>query len=46
MERKPIKVSIVGAGAVGSAVAFSLATQRLAAEIAIIEMGKDEPAKK
>lgn len=42
MERKPIKVSIVGAGAVGSAVAFSLATQRLAAEIAIIDVNREK----
>ena len=42
MERKPTKVSIIGAGAVGSACAFSIATQRLAAEIAIIDVNKDK----
>ncbi len=42
MERKPVKVSIIGAGAVGSAVAFSIATQRLAAEIAIIDVNNEK----
>ncbi len=40
MERKPTKVTIIGAGAVGSACAFSIATQRLAAEIAIIDVNQ------
>ena len=42
MDRKPTKVSIIGAGAVGSACAFSIATQRLAAEIAIIDVNRDK----
>lgn len=42
MERKPTKISIIGAGAVGSACAFSIATQRLAAEIAIIDVNHDK----
>ena len=42
MERKPTKVTIIGAGAVGSACAFSIATQRLAAEIAIIDVNRDK----
>ena len=40
MERKPTKVTIIGAGAVGSACAFSIATQRLAAEIAIVDVNQ------
>ncbi len=42
MERKPTKVSIIGAGAVGSAAAFSIATQRLASEIAIIDVNREK----
>ena len=40
MQRKPTKVTIIGAGAVGSACAFSIATQRLAAEIAIVDVNQ------
>ena len=40
MERKPTKITIIGAGAVGSACAFSIATQRLAAEIAIVDVNQ------
>lgn len=42
MERKPTKISIIGAGAVGSAVAFSIATQRLVAEIVIIDVNTEK----
>ena len=42
MERKPTKISIIGAGAVGSAVAFSIATQRLVAEIVIIDVNAEK----
>ena len=40
MERKPTKITIIGAGAVGSACAFSIATQRIAAEIAIVDVNQ------
>ena len=42
MERKPTKISIIGAGAVGAACAFSIATQRLCAEIVIIDVNKEK----
>ena len=42
MERKPTKISIIGAGAVGSAVAFSIATQRLVSEIVIIDVNTEK----
>ena len=42
MERKPTKISIIGAGAVGSSVAFSIATQRLVAEIVIIDVNTEK----
>lgn len=42
MERKPTKISIIGAGAVGSSVAFSIATQRLVAEIVIIDVNAEK----
>ena len=42
MERKPTKISIIGAGAVGSAVAFSITTQRLVAEIVIIDVNTEK----
>ena len=42
MERKPTKISIIGAGAVGSSVAFSIATQRLCAEIVIIDVNTEK----
>lgn len=42
MEKKHSKISIIGAGMVGAAVAFSIATQRLAGEIAIIDVNTDK----
>ena len=42
MERKPTKISIIGAGAVGSSVAFSIATQRLVSEIVIIDVNTEK----
>ena len=42
MERKPTKISIIGAGAVGPACAFSIATQRLCAEIVIIDVNTEK----
>ncbi len=42
MDRKPTKISIIGAGAVGSSVAFSIATQRLCSEIVIIDVNTEK----
>lgn len=42
MERKPTKISIIGAGAVGAACAFSIATQRLCSEMVIIDVNQEK----
>ena len=38
MEKKPSKISIIGAGAVGASCAFSIATQKLVSELVIIDV--------